>query len=101
MTERISREELIKIYQVEITFFDELETYGLLQTETENDVKYISHSELSLFEKLANWHYDLEVNMPGLEVIRHLLSQIEQLQNENRKLTGGFQGIPKEWQEMD
>lgn len=101
MSERISREELIKIYNVEIRFFEELESCGLLQIETENEVKYISHDELSLFEKLANWHYDLQVNMPGLEVIHHLLSQIEKLQSENRKLSRGFHSIPEQWEEMD
>ena len=36
MSERISREELVRIYNIEITFFDSLEEAGLLQIETES-----------------------------------------------------------------
>ncbi len=86
MNERISREELVRIYNVEITFFDSLEEAGLLKTETENDIKYLMFDELSTFEKFTNWHYDLEVNLAGLEVIKHLLDQLERLREENLTL---------------
>lgn len=87
MIERISREELVKIYNIEITFFDSLEESGLVKTETENDVKYLLYEELPAFERFANWHYDLDVNLPGLEVINHLLSKLEELRRENRRLS--------------
>ena len=86
MNERISREELVRIYNVEITFFDSLEEAGLLKTETENDIKYLMFDELSTFEKFTNWHYDLEVNLAGLEVIKRLLDQLERLREENLTL---------------
>ena len=86
MNERISREELVRIYNVEITFFDSLEEAGLLKTETENATKYLMFDELSTFEKFTNWHYDLEVNLAGLEVIKHLLDQLERLKEENLTL---------------
>ncbi len=88
MSERISREELVKIYNIEINFFDELESCGLLKTENENQIKYLLYEELPVFERFVNWHYDLEVNIPGLEVIHHLLKQIEDLREQNRKLSG-------------
>ena len=87
MIERISREELVKIYNIELTFFDSLEESGLVKTETENDVKYLLYEELPAFERFTNWHYDLEVNLPGLEVINHLLSKLEELRRENRRLS--------------
>lgn len=86
MNERISREELVRIYNVEITFFDSLEEAGLLKTETENNIKYLMFDELTTFEKFTNWHYDLEVNLAGLEVIKHLLDQLERLRVENLTL---------------
>ena len=87
MIERISREELVKIYNIELTFFDSLEESGLVKTETENDVKYLLYEELPAFERFTNWHYDLDVNLPGLEVINHLLSKLEELRRENRRLS--------------
>lgn len=91
MTERISREELVKIYNIEISFFNSLEESGLLRTETENEIKYLHYEELPVFERLANWHYDLEVNLPGLEIIHHLLEKLEKLKNENRRLKSFYQ----------
>lgn len=87
MENRISREELVRIYNIEITFFDLLEESGLVETEFENDVKYLRYEELSNFERFTTWHYDLEVNLPGLEIIHRLLKQMEDLKNENRKLS--------------
>ena len=86
MSERISREELVKIYNVEITFFDSLEEAGLVSPVTENEIKYLLYDELPAFERYTNWYYDLEVNMPGLEIINHLLEKLEKLQAENRTL---------------
>ena len=86
MSQRISREELVTLYNIELTFFDELEESGLLKTETEDEVKYLYYEDLPAFERFVNWHYDLEVNLPGLEVISHLLHQIETLQAERRNL---------------
>jgi len=88
MTERISREELVRIYKVEITFFDALQEAGLLKTQTENDIMYVSYDELHVFERLSNLYYDLEVNLPGLEIINHLHDKMEALKNENSKLRG-------------
>ncbi|SFJ13359.1 MerR HTH family regulatory protein [Kaistella treverensis] len=86
MSERISREELVKIYNVEITFFDSLEEAGLVSPVTENEIKYLLYDELPAFERFTNWYYDLEVNLPGLEIINHLLRKLEKLQAENRTL---------------
>ena len=91
MNERISREELVRIYNVEITFFDSLEEAGLLKTETENNIKYLMFDELSNFEKLTNWHYDLEINLAGLEVINNLLQKIKILQATSQKFIHDFE----------
>ena len=53
MNDKISREELIKIYKIEIQFFDELEEYGLLNIITENNVKYL-HISSNSFDKDIN-----------------------------------------------
>jgi hypothetical protein len=64
-----------------------LEESGLLKIENDHNVKYLLYEELPAFERFANWHYDLEINLPGLEVIHHLLNKLEKLQIENRNLS--------------
>ncbi len=87
MSDRISREDLVKLYNIEISFFDSLEESGLVKTLQDNEVKYLHYEELPAFEKFTNWHYDLEINLPGLEVIHRLLKKMEELQEDNRRLS--------------
>ena len=86
MSDRISREDLVKLYNVEVHFFDDLAASGLISTHTEGEIHYLNYEELPAFERFSNWHYDLDVNLPGLEVISELLKKIEALQAENRRL---------------
>lgn len=79
MTERISREDCIRYYKIEAVFFDELVSAGLLETFIEDGTIYLPYEKLDQFEKMVTWHYDLEINIPGLEVIHRLLEEIERL----------------------
>ena len=87
MSDRISREELVKLYDIEISFFDSLEEFGLLNPQKENEITYLLYEDLEAFEQFTNWHYDLEINLPGLEVIHGLLKKLEKVQDENRRLS--------------
>lgn len=86
MKDRLSRSEIVSIYKIELHFFDELTAAGLLQVEAENDDYYISTDHLSRIERFANLHYDLEINIPGIEVIDRLLNQLNKLKLENNML---------------
>lgn len=101
MNDRISREELVKIYKIELQFFDELVEYGLLKTQTENEVHYLLYEELPAFERFANWHYDLEVNMPGLEIIHSLLQKLEQSNAERMSLLRKLNSISDKYEDAD
>ncbi|CEJ71401.1 Chaperone modulatory protein CbpM [Chryseobacterium oranimense G311] len=100
MSERISREELVKIYNVEITFFDELVDVGLLNVETENEIRYLLYDDLPVFERFTNWHYDLEINLPGLEVINDMLLRIKNLKKENRDLMNKLSAINDQYEDI-
>ncbi|KXH85288.1 chaperone modulator CbpM [Chryseobacterium kwangjuense] len=100
MSERISREELVKIYNIEITFFDELVEVGLLNVETENEIRYLLYEDLPVFEKFTNWHYDLEINLPGLEVINDMLRKMEDLKQRNRDLMNKLSVISNQYEDI-
>ncbi|WP_080780104.1 chaperone modulator CbpM [Chryseobacterium phocaeense] len=100
MSERISREELVKIYNIEITFFDELVEVGLLNVETDNDIRYLLYEDLPVFEKFTNWHYDLEINLPGLEVINDMLRKMEDLKQKNRDLMNKLSAITNQYEDI-
>lgn len=100
MSERISREELVKIYNIEITFFDELVDVGLLNVETENETRYLLYEDLPVFERFTNWHYDLEINLPGLEVISDMLRKMEDLKRRNRDLMNKLSAINDQYEDI-
>lgn len=99
MSERISREELVKIYNIEVTFFDELVDSGLLHIQTENEIRYLRYEDLPSFERFANWHYDLEINLPGLEVIHDMLNKMEDLKQKNRELMNKLSAISNKYED--
>lgn len=100
MSERISREELVKIYNIEITFFDELVDYGLLNIHIEDNIQYLMYEDLPDLEKFANWHYDLEINLPGLEVIHHMLKKLDALNRRNRELMNKLSAISDQYEDI-
>ena len=99
MSERISREELVKIYNIEITFFDELVSSGLLNIQTENEIRYLMYEDLPNFERFANWYYDLEINLPGLEVIHEMLQKMNDLRQRNRELMNKLSAINNKYED--
>ncbi len=100
MSERISREELVRIYNIEITFFDELVDYGLLNIQIEDDIHYLMYEDLPDLEKFSNWYYDLEVNLPGLEVIHNMLKKLDALNRRNRELMNKLSAISDQYEDI-
>lgn len=48
---------------------------------TEEDGQ-VPHDELGRLESLVRLHYDLHINLEGLDAINHLLQRMENLQRE-------------------
>ena len=59
---------------------------GLIKTEIIDRVTYVHYDQLSALERFVNWHYDLEINVPSMQIIHRLLEKIQVLQEENQKL---------------
>ena len=86
MNDRILKDELLKLYNVEPSFFDELVDCGLLPVVIEKQETYLVYDDLKRFEQLTSWHYDLDINIPGLEVIHRMLEQMNELKTRNTEL---------------
>ncbi|NGM62865.1 MerR family transcriptional regulator [Sphingobacterium sp. SGG-5] len=81
--------DICRVHRLEETFIYELYRNGLIEIILENEQDCIDEEQLPLIEKFSNWHYDLELNMQGIEVVSRLLERIEQLQQEVRALKRG------------
>ncbi|HSP12793.1 MAG TPA: chaperone modulator CbpM [Salegentibacter sp.] len=82
----IPTEEICIRYKVEQTFISSLSQSGLIRIITVEKTEYVPSDEISEFERLRRLHYELDINLEGLEAIQHLLRQVEKLQKQNRKL---------------
>ncbi|MFV0606886.1 MAG: chaperone modulator CbpM [Niabella sp.] len=78
----ISIDECCSYYSIETSFVQSLNERGLIQLVQQNEAFTIEYEQLSLLEKYMHMHYDLEVNLEGIEVISHLLEKVTALQAE-------------------
>lgn len=79
-------EECCAYYSIETSFVRSLSEHGLIELMEINETYSIDYEHLPLLEKYMRLHYDLDVNMEGIEVISHLLQKVENLQHELKAL---------------
>jgi hypothetical protein len=83
---KISVDQFCIYYQVETTFVYSLSDHGLIELMRSDQGDMIDFEQLADIEKYVHLHYELEINMEGLEAITHLLNRVQQLQQELRRL---------------
>jgi hypothetical protein len=78
-------------YHVDMSFLNSLQEYELVQTVTEKEDTYISAEQLGELEKIIRLHYELNVNMEGIDVILRLLKSLDDAQAEALRLRNQLQ----------
>lgn len=78
----ISTDEFCSHYKVEYSFIDSLQQHGLIEITTIGEHSFIDHEHLKNVEKLVRLHYDLDINLEGIEAITYLLNRVSQMQDE-------------------
>jgi len=73
-------------HNIEINFIYSLQEFGLLEVISTEETVFIPENQLTELEKMVRLHYDLNINMEGIDVIRHLLERIEAAQHELNEL---------------
>jgi chaperone modulatory protein CbpM len=80
--EFIAADEFCAFYQVDYSFINALHEYGLIEVELLAEKKMIPTDKLKDLEKFIHLHYDLEINMAGIDAIIHLLERVKGFQQE-------------------
>jgi len=73
-------------YNAEFSFVHSLHEYGLIKIITIENNSFIEKSQLHELEKLVRFHYEMDINLEGIEAITHLLQRINEMQSEISKL---------------
>ena len=69
-------------YEVELSFFTELNDKGLIEITTIEQMPYLHQDEIYDIEKMIRLHHELNVNIEGIDVVFNLLAKVDGLQNE-------------------
>ncbi len=69
-------------HNVEVSFITALHNVGLIEIIVVEDNQYLSLEQLKDIEKMIQFHYELNINIEGIDAIANLLKQINGLQQE-------------------
>ena len=78
----ISTDEFCSHYKVEYSFITSLHEHGLIKITTIDEHSFLDHDNLKNIEKLVRLHYDLDINLEGIEAITWLLNRVKNMQDE-------------------
>ncbi len=84
--EMIAAHDFCVSHNVEMSFLYSLSESGLVQITTIDEQVYINEDQLPGLERWVRLHYDLDINIEGLEAIHHLLEQMKQMEEEMERL---------------
>jgi chaperone modulatory protein CbpM len=84
--EIIPLEIFCSYYQVEQSFLETLESHGLISITHRENKAFILREEMVELEKYSRMYYELQINVPGIEALNHLLERIKKLQQESENL---------------
>jgi hypothetical protein len=82
----ISIIEFCNSHQLEHSFISSLTEQGLIHTVIIEEDEYIEREQLRDLERIMRMHYELEINIEGIDAINHLLDRVSRLQDEVRLL---------------
>lgn len=69
-------------YNIEISFIDAIYELELIQIEIIEQNLYIHQDQIGDFEKIVRLHYELNVNLEGIDVVFNMLEKEKQLRDE-------------------
>jgi len=78
----ISLEMFCTQHNVEVSFVTQLQQAGLIQTQIRDKSIFVPVDALPTLEKIIRLHYDLDINLEGVETILHLLDRMNMMRSE-------------------
>lgn len=78
--------EICTRYEVEISFLEELSAHELIELQTVEDTSCVATDRLGDLERYIRLHYELDINLEGIEVVSRLLDRLTETQRQLRVL---------------
>ena len=78
----VAVDEFCASHNIEISFISSLQQNGLIEITTIEQTGFIDLDQLPQVEKFVRFHYDLDINIEGIETISNMLDHILSMQEE-------------------
>jgi len=80
-------------HSLELSFIHSLRDYGMIETVVLDEKIFLPVSELPRLEKIIRLHFELDINLEGIETITHLLDRMKVMQERITELTNRLKGF--------
>jgi hypothetical protein len=87
----IPADEFCASHEINISFISSLQHSGLIELTLIKERPFIPVTQLQQLEKILRLHYEMDINLEGIETIVHLLQQMQELQQEMNGLKNRLQ----------
>ena len=74
-------------HNIDPGFIDALKDSGLIAVTRTDEKLYVPESQLPHLEKLVRLHYEMDINLEGIETITYLLSRMANMQQQIMQLS--------------
>lgn len=88
---RLLYSECLRVYEIEESFIESLNEVGLIQVIDQDDDRFIEYDDLSDLEQFIRWHYEMDINVAGIDALHHMLDRVQSLQSEIEQLRSELQ----------
>lgn len=68
---------------IDTAFITALDRNGLVEIIRDGDTLFVHVEKIPRLERILRLHFELHINLEGIEAISHLLERVELLQKEN------------------
>jgi len=83
----ISIQQFCSHYNIPISFITSLNEFELIEIDTIQETQCIQKGQIKDIEKLMRLHFELDINLEGMDAVYNLLKQVATLQEEIVELT--------------
>lgn len=67
---------------IEISFISSLHEAGLIEITTIEEAGFFDTEQLQQLERYLRFYYELNINLEGIDAIKHLLNRVNSMQEE-------------------
>jgi hypothetical protein len=78
--EMIPAQEFCIYHNIELSFIHALQDYDLIEVIKMKEELFVPQNQLLQLEKLVRLHYEMDINLEGIETVNHLLQKVNMLQ---------------------